>query len=78
MLTLYEAPAFPDYRLEIVSAGEGPAEPVWARSGIAPEPGALVRFVLPAGFLSPGRYEIRLFGLEGEERTLLATYTVEV
>lgn len=76
-LTLYEAPSFPDYRLEIVPADEKAAEPIWARSGLAPEPGAVVRLVLPGGFLSPGRYEIRLFGIEGEERTLLATYTIE-
>lgn len=77
-LALYEAPSFPDYRLEIVPADDSQTEPFWARSGLMRKADDTFSLYLPRGSLPPGRYELRLYGMGEGPKELLATYTVEV
>lgn len=77
-LALYEAPVFPDYRLEIVPQGQPQAGPLWARSGLQRKHDDTFSLYIPGDFLSPGRFELRLYGLEGGEERLLASYPLEV
>jgi hypothetical protein len=77
-LALYEAPVFPDYRLEIVPQGQPQAGPLWARSGLQRKHDDTFSLYLPGDFLPPGRYELRLNGFGGGEEQPLAIYTVEV
>lgn len=77
-LALYEAPIFPEYRLEIVPEGRPQARPLWSRSGLRRQPDDTFSLYLPGDFLPPGRYELRLYGLEDGSERLLASYPLEV
>ena len=66
------------YRLEIVRSGTEGIEPLWAKSGLERQGDGTFELYLPGDFLSPGRYELRLYGLAGSARKRLATYTFEV
>lgn len=72
-LTLFEAPEFEDYRLEIHAAEPSDGPPRWAHA-IQRLPGDAFVITLPPTY-PPGDYVFRLYG--GEE-TLLATYSIRL
>jgi hypothetical protein len=77
-LGLYERPRFADYRLEIVDTDSPGAPTVWTESGVEIAPGDSVPLYLPGDFLAPGRYEIRLYGVDGGGGELVATFPLIV
>ncbi len=74
VLHLGDRGAFPDYSLEI-RGGDGHRH--WRSSGLVPSPIGTFNVELPAGFLPPGSYELRLYGGESDAGNLLATYRLE-
>jgi hypothetical protein len=77
-LALGSAEDYPDYRLDIVRTANGGPETLWSRTGLERRGDDTFPLYLPEGFLTPGRYQLRLYGLRGGAEALLATYTVEM
>lgn len=76
VLTLVQ-PIFQRYRLELHADGEPQAGPIWSQSDLSPDGDDSFPVALPRGFLRPGRYQFRLYGVDEEGERLEATYTVE-
>lgn len=77
-LTLYDSPEYEDYRLDIFDAGKAANEAArWSTDAIVLLPGDTFEFGLPAGFLPPGHYVFRLYGIDDGE-ALLASYSVRL
>lgn len=69
------APDFADYRVEILSS-EG--RDVWSAEGLEKDDHGSFTLVLPGGFLRPGDYRLRLYGLDGEARQFLEEFRLRV
>ncbi len=78
ILNLNRPETFSDYRVEILDSLAEDARVRWRRDGL--RRGSEGNFVLTLrrGFLPPGRYRIRILGLEAEQEHLLASYGFEV
>jgi hypothetical protein len=66
---------YPNYRLEIVDAA---SKPLWRQSGLQPRDNDTFAIVVPREFLSPGEYQIVLYGTGGPREIRVASYTVRV
>lgn len=66
---------FPAYEAEIV---DSQGVRVWAREGLHPTAVGTLQVSFRAGALAPGRLRIRLFGGEGEGRTMIASYAIRL
>lgn len=75
LLRLVEARIFPAYRIEL-SDNEGNV--LWQRDGLQPNEDESFPLTIAGSFFSPGLYEIRLFGSEGESHELLRSYQIRV
>jgi len=73
ILSLYSdvEETFPAYEAEIVGRATVKATP-------PREEGAPVSLVIPRGYLKPDTYEIQLYGVEGDQRTPLGRYDIQV
>ncbi len=77
-LSVIEAPQFRDYRIEILDPADPGATPLWSEDGVERRRGDTFELLLPRDFLTVRKIEIRLYGLDEQGKTLLATYTVEL
>ena len=75
ILDLAEAPADPEYRVEIAALG---GREIWSRRGLRPSEDGNFTLEVPRRLLSPGRYVIRLYGLRGNAWTRAAEYGVRI
>ncbi len=71
ILNLGEEPAHAGYALELADSGD---VLVWQGTGLERSPYDTFTVVLPRAMLAPGRYRLRLFGLDGHRRVLLEEY----
>jgi hypothetical protein len=74
VLTPPDAPAFPEYRVLVFSAGSH--EPLHAVDGLEPQEGGVIQVFLPA--LPVAGYRLDLFGLEEGKEELLGTYRLRL
>lgn len=75
-LLLSEPGAFAEYEVEVLGAGE---EPLWTGEGLAPSRGSgSLRIALSRGFLAPGEYGIRLYGVTAAGREPIDDYRIEI
>lgn len=75
LLNLAEMRSFPGYLVEI-SDRDGRA--LWQNREIQRSPDGNFTLGVPRRFLPAGKYGIALYGMEGEARTLLATYRMDI
>lgn len=76
ILNLVDLRPFPAYRAEIVEAPDGKI--LWASNELQRDSGGNFTLQLPLPFSGSGRVHIRLFGLDGQRRNLLAQYEVDL
>jgi hypothetical protein len=76
VLNLDDLRSFPAYRAEIRELPAGKL--VWAGSDLRRSRRGNFTVQLPVPFPGSGRYRIRLLGVEGDRRELLATYEVDL
>jgi hypothetical protein len=76
VLNLADLRRFPTYRAEILTAADGRL--LWAGDDLERSSRGNFTLRLPLSFLPPGRYRIRLFGLDGGRREPLADYEVDL
>jgi hypothetical protein len=75
-LVIGNAMHYDQYRVEI-SAAES-RTPLWGETGVQRMENDEFLIFVPRKFLTPGRYDIALYGLAGENRQLLESYSVQV
>ena len=78
ILNLSSSRDFPDYRVEILETVGDQTRVRWRSAGLRRGPEGNFTLTLRRDFLPPGRYRIRILGLEGESGHPLATYAVEI
>lgn len=71
-------PSYERYRLEVRSLERPNQAPVWSRDGLKLYPNGTFSVAFPRAFLAPGRYALRIVGLEGEVGRPVATYHIEI
>ena len=67
-----------EYRLDLIEADAAPPRVVWSHRGIHREPDGSYPVTLSTAKLSPGRYELVLYGIDGGRSARLASYTLRV
>jgi len=67
-----------EYRLDLIEADTAPPHVVWSHSGIHRQPDGSYPVTLSTAKLSPGRYELVLYGIDGGRSARLASYTIRV
>lgn len=75
VLNVEEPVEYPDYEIEVTDT-TGAA--VWSRRGLEASEFGAFHLALSSGSLPAGSYDLRLFGLDGEERDLLEVYPVRL
>ncbi len=70
-----EPPGMRGYQAELVDAG---GQRVWSRQGLRPTALGTFLIAFRRGALDPGTYRLRLFGSDGEKRTLLTSYDLRL
>jgi hypothetical protein len=74
VIKLYPEKSYARYEAEIVREGE-----VLSRIPVAASPGAqIVSLLIPGGTLEPGKYHVRLYGIEAGRREEPVNATFEV
>jgi hypothetical protein len=73
--TLAYAPAYPDYRLDLVDLRRGRV--VWSAHGVQPA-GRAFTISVPRQFLHAGMYELGVYGLADGRTDLLASFRLHV
>lgn len=76
VLNLADLRRFPAYRAEILTAADGRL--LWAGDDLERSARGNFTLRLPLSFIPPGRYRIRLFGLDGGRREPLADYEIDL
>ena len=71
------ARSYPDYELRIL-AGQPEERVIWSAGGLHPRELGLFVLDLPAGALPPGRYRVRLYGVDAGKRELVADYDLAI
>lgn len=66
---------FPDYALEIAGLAQ---RPVWNIAGVRRDGNRNYTILIPARFLSPGAYVLKVFGMRGPERKHLGSYKIQL
>lgn len=75
VLSLFEPGDYPDYEATV----EDPQGNVlWRRSGLAPTAHGTFHLAFRRPLLPPGRYQVQLFGRDGERRVPLAVYDLRL
>ena len=75
-LALLDPRTYPKYELSFEEPSAGGT--TWETSELQRNPEGFFTLELPRGFLPAGHYAVRLRGIEGDRRDLLATYRVEL
>src|ERR1043165_4741974 len=70
--------SYREYRLDLIEADTAPPRVACSRSGIHREPEGSYPVTLSTAKLSPGRYELVLYGIDGDQSTRLASYTLRI
>ncbi len=74
ILTLLDQRTFSDYSMEILDAAQEDAFPIWSSRGLRKTRNGTFHIQLPPESLSPGIYEIHLYGIDPAGLRLLAKY----
>jgi hypothetical protein len=69
------APDDAGYRVEIRDAG---GRSVWSEDGLEKNPHGSFTLILPRGFLRPGEYRLRLYGLEAGREQLIEEFPLRI
>jgi len=67
-----------EYRLDLIDADATPPRVVWSQGGLHRQPDGSYPVTLSTAKLSPGRYELVLYGIEDNQSTSLASYTLRI
>ncbi len=77
ILNLTSPATFPSYQLSVRLDAEVDSE-LWRSNQLRPLEAGVFTFEIERDFLPPNRYRFELSGIEGDEETPLAVYTVEL
>jgi hypothetical protein len=75
--TLIGDQTFERYRFELVDSFT-PPRTAWRSGDVQPTEDSTFAVLVPRSFVAPGRYQLILYGVNGERREKLETYTVRV
>jgi hypothetical protein len=77
VVSMINPQVFEQYRLELVTAGPAPRT-LWSSEPMRRPGNDTFRIVMPGGFLTPGRYQVVVWGVNGERQERLSTYSLRV
>lgn len=73
---LIDQRVFPDYRVEIIDANAGRV--VWRRRSVQRRENDTLLIYVHRAYLERGRYQLAVYGIDGDREERLATYTFRV
>jgi hypothetical protein len=74
---LINQPYSADYRVELVDVTQTPRT-VWSSSSLRRRANDSFAILVPRSFLTPGKYQVVLYGMDGGKEERMATYTLRV